>query len=172
MSSGFPKPLTTPTPSPLPLAPLKSALRLPSNININSQKNQRRGSSCAPFIKALMSHISGYPTGTHTHAHAHTYAHSHRHTDWSIYCAYGQAEHIRHIKLEDAIKRVKSIASACVCVCVCDSFLCICGRHRRTHTHVTTLPGREPFVSKLVYVLYMPYVVASRPGLSNPANVL
>lgn len=132
MNSGCPKPLTTPTPSSLPPFPFKSAPRLPSNININSQKDQRRGSSCAPFIKALMSHISGYPTGTHTHAHAHTYAHTHRHTDTAIYCAYGQAEHIRHIKLEDAIKRVKSIASARVCVCVCDSFLCICG----THTHM------------------------------------
>lgn len=78
MSSGCPKPLTTSTPSSLPPFPFKSALRLPSNININSQKKQRRGSSCAPFIKALMSHISGYPTGTHTHAHAHTQTYKHR----------------------------------------------------------------------------------------------
>lgn len=67
--------------------------------------------------------------------HTHTCAHSHRHTNTAIYCAYGQAEHIRHIKLEDAIKRVKSIASACVCVCVCDSFLCMCGTHT-LHTHM------------------------------------
>lgn len=51
---------------------------------------------------------------THAHGHAHicTLTQTYRHL--YIYCAYGQPEHIRHIKLEDAIKRVKSIASECV----------------------------------------------------------
>lgn len=39
-----------------------------------------------------------------------------------------------------------------MCACVTAFYVYVAHRNRSTHTHVTTLPGREPFVIKLVYV--------------------
>lgn len=88
----------------------------------------------------------------------HIYTHTCTLTDPSIYCAYGPAKHIRHIKLEDAIKRVNSIACERVCVCACVTAFYVYVAH--THTCDNAPRHTEPFVSELAYV-HNVYRVAS-----------
>lgn len=66
--------------------PLKSALRLPSNININSQKGPKTWLVLCAIYKSL--DVSYFRlSNRHTHTHAHTYTrtltctHMHTHTD-------------------------------------------------------------------------------------------
>jgi len=102
--------------NPDPFHAFAPGLWLPSNINING-KDQTWIVLCAIY-KSL--DVSYFRLSSNTYINAHTLTHTFAYIHTCTYkcvcvyllCAYGQ--YIRHIKLQDAIKRVKSIVSLCV----------------------------------------------------------